>query len=190
MLFSLIILFILNLQSSSLLLYFGLRNKYITNPTSFFCRTRRFCPCWCLIYIRAGSVVGRVQELLTTAHDGCKLHRVLKNDNVKRMKKCKRRGGQGSQWLLPSSKDSTPESLAVVAASFSCRLLMISWSSEPELLYTHRHRQWERENKLVLWKETGLLLNKKSKWLHDMRRKHWGNQYKLYLRQSLEAYLQ
>lgn len=38
-------------------------------------------------------MVGRVQELLTTAHDGCKLDRVLKNDNVKRMeKKCRRRG--------------------------------------------------------------------------------------------------
>lgn len=40
----------------------------------------------------------------------------------------------GAQWVLPSSKDSTPES-QVVAASFSCRLLMISWSSEPELLW-------------------------------------------------------
>lgn len=57
-----------------------------------FCFFLCVCPCCCLIYIRAVSVVGRVQELLTTAHDGCKLDRVLKNDNVKRMeKKCQRR---------------------------------------------------------------------------------------------------
>lgn len=34
---------------------------------------------------------------------------------------------------------------------------MISWSSEPELLY----RETERENKLVPWKEAGLNLNYK-----------------------------
>lgn len=39
--------------------------------------------------------------------------------------------------MLPSSKDSTPES-QVLAASFSCRLLMISWSSEPELLWRRK----------------------------------------------------
>lgn len=39
-----------------------------------------------------------------------------------------------SQWLLPSSKDSTPESPAV-ADSFSCLFLMISCNSDPELLY-------------------------------------------------------
>lgn len=42
--------------------------------------------------------------------------------------------------MVPSSKDSTPES-QVLAASFSCRLLMISCSSEPELLWRDRHRK-------------------------------------------------
>lgn len=41
------------------------------------------------------------------------------------------RGPRGAQWLLPSSNDSTPESQAL-AANFSCLLLMISCSSEPE----------------------------------------------------------
>lgn len=45
-----------------------------------------------------------------------------------------RRKEGGAQWAVPSSKDSTPES-QVLAASFSCRLLMISCSSEPELLW-------------------------------------------------------
>lgn len=53
-------------------------------------------------------------------------------------------GGRG-QWLLPSSKDSTPESLAAVAAAnFSWRLLMTSCSSDPELLYSERERERER----------------------------------------------
>lgn len=46
------------------------------------------------------------------------------------------------QWLLPSSKDSTPESPAT-AASFSCRLLMTSCSSEPELLCRQTEEQWD-----------------------------------------------
>lgn len=48
----------------------------------------------------------------------------------------------GSQWALPSSKDSTPES-QVLAASFSCRLLMISCSSEPEDFWRHRDKREE-----------------------------------------------
>lgn len=45
-----------------------------------------------------------------------------------------------AQWVLPSSKDSTPES-TVLAASFSCRLLMISCSSEPELFWGRQRRR-------------------------------------------------
>lgn len=46
----------------------------------------------------------------------------------------------GGQRALHSSKDSTPES-QVMDASFSCRLLMISWSSELEPLWRHRQEQ-------------------------------------------------
>lgn len=59
--------------------------------------------------------------------------RVRENSRKKRLEGW--RSGEkpcGGQWVLPSSKDSTPES-QVLAASFSCRLLMISSSSEPEL---------------------------------------------------------
>lgn len=64
-----------------------------------------------------------------------------------------RRKEGGAQWAVPSSKDSTPES-QVLAASFSCRLLMISCSSEPELLWRpktgggegRRRKRRRREN--------------------------------------------
>lgn len=49
--------------------------------------------------------------------------------------------GGVAQCAGPSSKDSTPESLVLVA-SFSCCLLMISWSSEPELLWRRARRRW------------------------------------------------
>lgn len=51
--------------------------------------------------------------------------------------------GGVAQWAGPSSKDSTPESLVLVA-SFSCCLLMISWSSEPEPLWRRSRRRARR----------------------------------------------
>lgn len=50
-------------------------------------------------------------------------------------------GAQGAQCVLPSSRDSTPES-EVLAASFCCRFLITSCSSEPKLIW--RHRGWSR----------------------------------------------
>lgn len=58
----------------------------------------------------------------------------MKGGGRKEVGEGRRRKEGGAQWAVPSSKDSTPES-QVLAASFSCRLLMISCSSEPELLW-------------------------------------------------------
>lgn len=87
---------------------------------------------------RHGQPPPEDQECEKTA--GCS----LKNNRAKEEGgKEGRAGGKkpgGAQWVLPSSKDSTPES-QVLAASFSCRLLMISWSSEPELLWKQKERR-------------------------------------------------
>lgn len=50
------------------------------------------------------------------------------------------------QWLLPSSKDSTPESVAA-ALIFSCRLLIISCSSELPLL---AYKQIKKKKSLLV----------------------------------------
>jgi len=74
--------------------------------------------------------------------------------------------------VLPSSKDSTPES-QVLAASFSCRLLMISWSSEPELFWKKsRKTRRERERGDDRWLEDR---NTTSKRRFDLRRLSRGN---------------
>lgn len=100
----------------------------------------------------------RAEEFLSTPHDLHELRAVGRRLRIERAAGCglkkkkkekkkgkgtaeggKREGGRkegeelgGAQWGPPSSKDSTPES-QVLAASFSCRLLMISCSSEPAL---------------------------------------------------------
>lgn len=71
----------------------------------------------------------------------------LRFEKRKRYSRGREEGGRkegkelgGAQWAPPSSKDSTPES-QVLAASFSCRLLMISCSSEPALFWRRRRNR-------------------------------------------------
>lgn len=60
-----------------------------------------------------------------------------------------------AQWALASSKDSTPES-QVLAASFSCRLLMISCSSEPELFWRQKRPAGQRTETQTVGRLWGL----------------------------------
>lgn len=74
----------------------------------------------------------------------------MKGGGMKEVGEGGRRKEGGAQWAVPSSKDSTPES-QVLDASFSCRLLMISCSSEPELLWRPKTggAEADRHRKLV-----------------------------------------
>lgn len=89
---------------------------------------------WKLHFLRR-----RAEKLLSSSHylheSSMILRCLLRMDSMRQtalwILTFRHRGG-AAQWVLPSSKDSTPES-QVDAASFSCRRLMISCSSEPEL---------------------------------------------------------
>lgn len=93
--------------------------------------------------------------------------------------------------MLPSSKDSTPES-QVLAASFSCRLLMISWSSEPELLCwrgniaQERERPKEVKRKIQRSEVTGGRQSRKAETNSRLEQKYRYSQIKILKQESTE----